>query len=921
MDGYVILLVLYGFFALLIAPILGSVAYRNTVRQQGTICHLQSEIQSLRKTITRLVEEGPPTDTVSTKDTLNEDEESPVPKPVSEPTAPARPEPPSVPIQSAPTQPAPRKAKQATAAARQNAGTARKKTQREEIESRLGGRYLVWLGGLTVLLAGVFLVKYSITEGLLSPALRVVMGMLLGIGLCSLSEWVRIRKPVLVKSGSRLTPDWVSLSLSFAGVVTVYGSLYAGYALHGLMGETVTFAALAFTSLCALLLSLRQGPALSVPSLVGAFVVPILIPSDDPSLIALNLYLVCVAGMGLGVARFLNFDKMVALPLIGTALWIGVEIMMLPKLGLGEVWSTFALLALMPLHYLIAYHRMDQNHRHWVELTGAGAAVLAWLILLKLGVTGDTVPGLVAVGGVLVTLALRHRWAERLVLPAAMLAVAGHVQWVQPQVNILSFLYSLWDSRFEARVTGMTLDALSQDWQWGAALAAGFAALAAYALRDGRKTTLHGAIWGGVGAVVPAAILVVTHWSYPTALGQSIWGALFLLLAVLTTLAVLTLDGRKDREWAVPVMAVTAVAVLIYGGVVALDRAALTIGLCGLLAAIAWVMGHRPVPGMGLALRIVAGLTLARLPLIHVLYDGLFLGGGGVFTILTSFGIVAVTFYLTAHFIQSGPSKMARDHHWMAAWFELGAQVIGTLTASLLLRHLFYAGEWRTYGLDEQGFQSSLWMAVGGLILCHGLDRKQKLSQIAGYVFLAVAAIHILGIQVLLCNPLFTDHSVGAGFPFNDLLPGYLLPGLAAAWVAWSLKRRGEGEMSVWLIGLSLILGFLYASLSVRQIFQGPVLSYSLPTSDGEGYAYSAVWLLLGLGMLLVGLWRGNPVLRHVSLGVVLLVVAKTFLWDMASLDGLYRVASFMGLGLSLIGIGYLYQRVLPRLTEKARVT
>ena len=35
----------------------------------------------------------------------------------------------------------------------------------------------------------------------------------------------------------------------------------------------------------------------------------------------------------------------------------------------------------------------------------------------------------------------------------------------------------------------------------------------------------------------------------------------------------------------------------------------------------------------------------------------------------------------------------------------------------------------------------------------------------------------------------------------------------------------------------------------------------------------------------------------------------KAFLWDMASLSDLWRVASFLGLGLALIGIGYLYRR------------
>jgi uncharacterized membrane protein len=37
--------------------------------------------------------------------------------------------------------------------------------------------------------------------------------------------------------------------------------------------------------------------------------------------------------------------------------------------------------------------------------------------------------------------------------------------------------------------------------------------------------------------------------------------------------------------------------------------------------------------------------------------------------------------------------------------------------------------------------------------------------------------------------------------------------------------------------------------------------------------------------------------------------VAKVFIGDMAGLAGLYRVASFLLLGLSLVGIGWLYQR------------
>ena len=46
-----------------------------------------------------------------------------------------------------------------------------------------------------------------------------------------------------------------------------------------------------------------------------------------------------------------------------------------------------------------------------------------------------------------------------------------------------------------------------------------------------------------------------------------------------------------------------------------------------------------------------------------------------------------------------------------------------------------------------------------------------------------------------------------------------------------------------------------------------------------------------------------------IGLSVIMLTVSKVFLFDAAGLSGLYRVASFLGLGLCLIGIGYAYQR------------
>jgi uncharacterized membrane protein len=57
------------------------------------------------------------------------------------------------------------------------------------------------------------------------------------------------------------------------------------------------------------------------------------------------------------------------------------------------------------------------------------------------------------------------------------------------------------------------------------------------------------------------------------------------------------------------------------------------------------------------------------------------------------------------------------------------------------------------------------------------------------------------------------------------------------------------------------------------------------------------------------GIRLGQRTVRLAALGVVALVVAKVFLLDMGNLDGLWRVLSFLGLGLSLIGLGAVFRR------------
>src|ERR1700752_15582 len=58
-------------------------------------------------------------------------------------------------------------------------------------EERIGTRWVVWVGGLTLALGGFFMVRYSIEAGLLGPGVRTLLGRAFALALLAAGEWTR----------------------------------------------------------------------------------------------------------------------------------------------------------------------------------------------------------------------------------------------------------------------------------------------------------------------------------------------------------------------------------------------------------------------------------------------------------------------------------------------------------------------------------------------------------------------------------------------------------------------------------------------------------------------------------------------------------------------------------------------------------
>jgi len=177
----------------------------------------------------------------------------------------------------------------------------------------------------------------------------------------------------------------------------------------------------------------------------------------------------------------------------------------------------------------------------------------------------------------------------------------------------------------------------------------------------------------------------------------------------------------------------------------------------------------------------------------------------------------------------------------------------------------------------------------------------------------------------LLLNPEVLRYHERAMPVLNWILYTYGVAALAAL-LGGAALRRAETSADARAAGilpgrladaaglLGLLLVFALINLEIADYFSpGRYLELTGERGYARDLTTSLAWGLYAMSLLVIGVWRRIPALRQVSLGFLLLTVAKVFLFDLSNLGGLYRVLSFLGLGLGLILVSLFYQRFVFR--------
>lgn len=782
------------------------------------------------------------------------------------------------------------------------------------IEEWLTSRGLIWLGGVILALAGLFLAKYSYERGwfAMGPGARVTAGFFFGVALTGAGEWLR-RRP-LQQAIAAIGPNYLPPALTAAGLSSAFASLYAAYALYGLLPPILAFALMALVAFAAFGLAILQGPFIAVLALLGGFVTPLLVASPHPSAWGLFTYLLLLTAAALGVVRYMACWWLAWGALTGAALWA--------LFWFGALWTPGDTAALGSYLVSLAGLFLAIRYRAEVEtdapealstpdLIGwAGALTVALLIftLVRMDAYGpQSLTALFLLACLYLAVAWHEAVFEGLVPFGAALAASLIALWYLPAIGDWPvYLHSYRGYGYGSATGPVVPPELGAFIAVSSAFGALYAAVGFAALARARRPV----IWAGTSAALPVLLLAVAYWRI-TGLGIDLaWSAAALVLSALGVGAAAQLRRRppraaQDNDLLVGIYALGSIAALGLALAMALEEAWLTVALSLQLPAIAWIstrMNLRPLRPVAL---LIAAVVLVRL-IVNYNILSYPLGTLPAFNwILYGYGLPALAFWWSARRFRS----IVDDR--LVLVLEGGALVLAWLLVTYEIRSLI-AGELgsRSYDLAEQSLQTVAWLGMAYAWL-RAYRRSGRVALLWGWRLLAgLAALHSPLFQLLLSNPLWSTDPVGSWPLLNLLTLAYLVPGGFALAFAWELRKVGHRKPAMAAAVYALLLIFTYLSLEVRRAFHGPVLSVG-PTGDAELLTYTLVWLGYAWVLLCLGLRMGLASLRYASLAVLGLATAKVLFFDWGALEGMSRFFAFAALGFSLLGIPFLYQKMV----------
>jgi len=760
-------------------------------------------------------------------------------------------------------------------------------------ERQFGARLPVWLGGVALALAGFFLIKYSIEHNLISPTIRLIFGCVFGFILLGTSHLIQ-KRPNFA-NGAR-----ISQSLAGAGIAILYLVSYASARVYGLVPDLVGFLEMAIVTIIAFTLSVRHGAPIALIGMAGGFLTPALLGTATKNAFSLFVYLYFVVS---GLLLVIRKTKLwwLAIPAVAVSfIWILIWLIFSFSPGDG-IWLGLFLFGIC-VTILISSKDPDKKDKAEVGcrsitnyLALGGALILMGIITNKsnFGLMEWGLFWLLSTCGIGLAYFDQKRY--------------GFVPWLSGITSVIMLSswgtqnYAIFASTLLCFAVVNTLGAYFCMWK-----------------------TKKPVFWACLVCSSSLLYYLLAYYKLHTRVDalQTIplfWSSIAIALSIPAIYTVKLIgkfyNKHEHKEYLLAIFAILSTSFISIAMAMELSFAFLSIALSLEMLAIAWINTTVSIKALRYiigALGAVFGVLLAPqiLIMLSIILDSLIPISSSSFTLtipkvkdsLLYFALPALMFVGSAVLLRKEKDSSINRT------LEGGALILFAVMGYYITLSALSPGQNSLHpklGLFERGIITNLTYMYGFLCLLMGEKFKRSVLTRGGSILFKIAMAWIIYFDLLLYNWIWgsATHIKGV-VGFNSLLLPFGLPIIWHYMVAKKELLKLTKTTGVFM----LIALFMLVTSNVRYAFHEEELSRAI-TTNAEIYTYSVVWLLLGMGLLFGGIVTKDKMLRLSSLGVMLFTTSKVFIYDASALEGLYRIFSFFGLGVSLIGLGYLYMK------------
>lgn len=749
--------------------------------------------------------------------------------------------------------------------------------------------WMTWIGAIALALGGVFLAKYSLEAGLLSPAMRLSAGGLFGIGLIAAAYYLHYKR--IVFEGFN---NYIPAALASGGFMTCFALMFLAYNSFTMLSAEWAFIGLAVIALCASAMAIKLGPLLAVIGIIGAYSVPIWVNTGSGQLFSLLIYVALVSVAAAVVAHKVQRVWLWYLLWVGHIGWylVGLTLFNYDTVWLIGAYALLSILGLIAIARLgLGFNTLEvrpHSFKRLVNLFPDHGLLLAFIAPLMIAM-------------LLSVFNLQWQIVALLSIALLLFLVLKNSRWdVWQGVSLVVALLLV----VSAKQTYAFDDALfifKNEYGLGLLLALG---LSGYGLYFGNKypkrLAFHLLASLSVFVLVGTLYALIPNTALATA--YPLWAVLLCLMSAVLikfTQNNTTLWQRFSYWVGANANITLAITMLLSDSGLTIALAVQVLLLSLLIKKYNVAMPHWPIKALVAAL--LLRLTLSPWT---PSYDELSIFG--LHWSLVVYPLCIGLFFAAAKCFNTSKLKI-----WLeGAALHCLALFVTTETSYQLVGHYPQLFSLSFY---EQVLLSCNLLALGCVYLYRAQSAGQlgKLYRTAGLILSALAGLLLIN-TTLDNNPLLMRLYVGETPIFNWVILIWLVPSLLALWLA-SLVKSLNAKLSQITLGVSGLLALLAINTLIRQYWQGGFIYLDKATSDAELYSYSVIWLLLGALVVIAGHLKQQRLLQNVGLGILGAVIVKVFLIDMANLTGLLKALSFIGLGLSLVGLSWLFQKLRKR--------